>query len=53
MAEKKIQISKDDLKIEDGKVVIDSQELSNIIQEQNFDCMVDEEANSFITINKC
>jgi hypothetical protein len=51
MDNKKLIIKKEDVKIEDGKVKIDSEELSNLIQNQDFDCLVDEEAGSFINVN--
>jgi hypothetical protein len=54
MEEKKMMvISKEMYKVEDGKVIIQSEELANAIQNENVDLFVNEEINWFDNTGNC
>ncbi len=48
-----IALGKDMYKVEDGKVVITSEELANAIQNEGIDLFVDEEAAAIQASNNC
>lgn len=54
MEEKKmVAIHKEFFKVVDGKVVIESEELANMIQNEGLDLFVDEEANGTVNSGNC
>ena len=50
---KVIALGRDMYKVEDGKVVITSEELANAIQNEGIDLFVDEEAAAIQAANNC
>ncbi len=50
---KVIALGRDMYKVEDGKVVITSEELANAIQNEGLDLFVDEEAAAIQAIANC